>query len=322
MRIAIAGSGRLGLSLLMPLTASSHEVVALLQNGRKRPAHKTRLRKWGAALSKGANDLVRQARWLGLPILRIDTMSENELAPLRALKPDLVLVGGFGVILTKPLLELPRAGCVNVHSSLLPKHRGPNPFAAVILTGESESGVTFHIMDEGIDTGAILEQHRFALLPEYTVFAVYRRACETTAEHVVHVVDQMAREGLRGAPQDNAEATYDKRFTKEDARIRWDDSAERISRQVRALAPALAPHFEYRGRRVQVTRVQTDPSPAGAAPGTVLENRPHVTVATGQGSVRLVAAFVSAPVPWPWPALWSRPAVGEGLLVDGGWGLL
>ncbi|MBI3119520.1 MAG: methionyl-tRNA formyltransferase [Candidatus Hydrogenedentes bacterium] len=311
MRIALAGTGRLGVSLLMPLVKSSHEVVAIVQDGRRLKG----LRRWAAPVAGqvlgGEQSVAGRARALGIPIVWIAKMTPEELAPLRALGIDLLLVGGFSIILKKPLLELPRVGCLNTHSSLLPRHRGPNPFYAVILAGDAESGVTFHEMEEGIDTGPIVEQVRFPMSPRDTVLTVYQRACAVAGEHVVAVVDRVARDGLHGTPQDPALANYVKKPTIDDSWLDWSRPAIELDRQVRALSPSPMPRFKYKGRIVRVGRTEFDPALVDAAPGTVVGSRVVVRVATGQGALTLRVAFCTWPVPWIWPAPWGRPVVGE-----------
>ena len=313
MRIVLAGGGRLGASLLRPLLDSSHEVVAVVQDGRKTRGGKRRWWPWVARFLGGRYSMPGWAKRLGLPILWLDKMDEGELAPLAALAPDLLLVGGFGIILKKAVLELPRIGCVNAHSSLLPRHRGPNPFAAVVMAGDTHSGVSFHRIDEGIDTGDILDQTAFEVGARDTLFTVYARACTLAGERVVAVMDRIAQEGLEGRPQDPDMATYEKKPLIEDARILWDQPAIRIDRMVRALAPSPMPWFVFRGRRIRVSHTEFDPSPVEAAPGTVLRNRPGVTVATQEGSISLTVALTSSPLPWLWPNPLSRPRVGEWL---------
>ncbi len=313
MRIAVAGSGHLGASVLVPLLESSHEVVGIVQNGRE-------LRGWRRALSAqllsrlgGGNSLLRWASRRRLPVVWIDRMTEEELAPLRVLEPDILLVSGFSIILKPPLLRLPRVGCVNMHSSLLPRHRGPNPFSAVVLAGDPETGVTFHVMDEGIDTGDILDQAAFAIDETATMVSVYRQACELASERVVPLMDRIEREGLRGRPQDPAGASYEKKPKADDARLDWNAPARELDRLVRALAPTTMPWFLYKGRKISVARLDFDAAPVEAAPGTVLQNRPLARIATGEGTVRLRIAYIRVPLPWLWPAPWSRPERGERL---------
>ena len=168
MRIAIAGDGHLGMSLMEPLLGSRHDVVALVQNGRTATGFGRTMTKAAGSLFGSFAGVAGKAIQRGIPVVWIDRMTEEELAPLRAIASGVLLVGGFSVILKKKLLELPKIGCVNMHSSLLPKHRGPNPFSAVVMAGDAESGVTFHQMDEGIDTGPILEQYRFPIRKQDT----------------------------------------------------------------------------------------------------------------------------------------------------------
>jgi len=256
MRIAVAGTGRLGINLLRPLLQSSHQIVAIVQDGRKTRGISQRLTPVLGRYFGGPYHMAGRARARRIPIFWIDRMNEAELAPLRALRPDILLVGGFGIILKPPLLELPRLGCVNTHSSLLPKHRGPNPFYAVILAGEEESGVTFHIMEEGIDTGAIIAQFTFPIHEEDGMFDVYNRACECAAGHVVEVMDHIEQEGLAGTPQDESLASYDKKPIPADAWIDWNMTAAEIHRLVRAMSPTPMPKFQYRGRNVRVARTR------------------------------------------------------------------
>jgi len=309
MRIALAGSGRLAASIMTALLDSSHELVALAQNARLR-------RPLGRALATATSRVFgAQTTVLGLaarhrvPVVWVDRMDEEELAPLRGFRPDLLLVGGFSIILNKPLLELARIGSVNVHSSLLPKHRGPNPFLAVIMQGEKETGVTFHMMEAGIDTGDILEQFAFPISDKDTSYSVYQRACNLARERVVGVLDDIEAHGLQGTPQDHKAATYDRRLAGEGVYVDWTRPAREIDRFVRACRPFVMPRFRSRGRDVYLTQMKWDDAPVDAAPGTVIETRPSVKVATGRGTVSILVAYVSGP-PWVWPLLWLRPKSG------------
>jgi methionyl-tRNA formyltransferase len=185
-------------------------------------------------------------------------------------------------------------------------HRGPNPFSAAILAGETETGVTFHVIDEGVDTGDILRQIPFPLEPADTQFGVYGRACEIAQKSIVSLLDEIEGNGLRGTPQDPGEGTYDRKLTHDGVRIGWDMPAVHIDRLVRASTPTLYPWFMCHGRKVRVGRVKYDPAPVDAAPGTFLARKPLPTIATASGSVMLDMAFVLAPVPVLWPEPWRH----------------
>ncbi len=311
MRIAITGEGNLAMSLMEPLLASRHEVVALVQNGRtvKRAGRILRAA-WGRLLGPLAG-VAGLAKRNGIPIVWIDRMTEQELAPLRATNPDVLLVGGFSIILKKPILEVPRIGCVNMHSSLLPKHRGPNPFSAVIIAGEEESGVTFHQIDEGIDTGPILEQYRFQLRKQDTAVDVHQRACALAGLHVAEVMDSIELKGMYGRPQDPG-GMYDKRLQKADSYIDWSRPAREIERKVRGMRPLFVGRFRYGRYTVMTTRVRCeDVKTSGAPPGTILKTSPFVQVVAGTGVVTLLTAYAVAPIPWTWPAPWNKIRDGD-----------
>jgi len=309
MRIAVAGTGALAASLLRPLLTSGHDVAAIVQNGRRTKGIKRFLLPPYLHLVGGAATPMGIAHRHGIPIVFLDRMV-HDLEPLRACKPDVLLVGGFDIILKRPLLDLPAIGCVNFHSSLLPKHRGPNPFSWVLLANDRETGVTFHVMEEGIDTGPVLDQTAFPIGPRDTALSLHAKACEAATDRVVDVMDAIEANGLDGTPQDHGAATYDRKLTKDDARIDWSLPAEEIDRRVRALN-LYASRFDFRGRTICVRRTGFDKTPVSAEPGTVLTQRPPVRVATGQGVLVLEVAYATWPVPTAWPVPWNRPKPGE-----------
>lgn len=311
MRVAFAGTGKLGAELLGALLESHHEVVALIQNGRTSKGFRRWLYPGLARRLAARTNVLGMARRRGIPILYIDKMTDEELEPLRALEPDLLLVGGFAVILKAPLLRLPKIGCLNCHSSLLPKHRGPNPFTAVILANETETGVTFHVMDEGIDTGDIVEQIRIPIEPRATAGTLYKASSELAGERVVEVLDRIEREGLKGTPQDPAEASYDQKLPPERLEIDWTQPAEEIDRLVRACTPFMMVRTRYRGRPVYIMRTRFDSTPVDAAPGTIVDNNPRLKIATGEGLITVLIGYRIKPFPWLWPPRWNMPRIGE-----------
>ncbi|HPX39790.1 MAG TPA: methionyl-tRNA formyltransferase [Candidatus Hydrogenedentes bacterium] len=313
MRIALAGTGPLGVTLLSAMLDSPHEVVALLRNGRVATAVGKRLLPPLAAVFAPQTSVLGLARRAKLPVFYIDRMDESELAPLRRLEPDLLLVGGFGIVLKRPLLELPPRGCVNCHSSLLPKHRGPNPFTAAILAGETESGVTFHEMTEGIDAGAILLQHAFPIDENDTGGSVYRKSCITAGALVLEVLDALERGDLHRTPQDEAAATYDKRLREEQLHLDWSRPARELDRLVRACVPFSLARFTHRGRTVYVSRTSWDGEASQAPPGTITRAAHPVRIAAGHGHLVIEAAHTATVFAGLWPGLFKRPRVGERL---------
>lgn len=311
MRIAIVGSGTLSVKMLLPLLKSKHEVVAVILDGRQTRGYRRWLDPMLARWFRGEYSLGGQARKQKIPCYYIDTMSEEEVAPLKKLGLDLIVVGGFSIILKKSLLEIPRLGCVNTHSSLLPRHRGPNPFSAAILAGDTETGVTFHWMDEDIDTGDIITQHVMPLNGESTMLGLYRDACELAGQKVEGMVNSIEVGDALRLPQARLTASYEKRMKIADSWIDWSAPAESIERMVRGMSPQPYVRFRWRKHLILVHRVTFDPAPVDARPGTVVAIQPLVKIATGLGTISLRVAFRQKPVPWIWPAFGSRPEVGE-----------
>jgi len=314
MRVAIAGSGRLAACLIRSLLDSPHDVIALVQNGRVNRGLKRHLTASAGYAFGPQTSVLGLATRNDVPVLWIDRMDDVELAPLHVLQPDVLLVGGFSIILKRPILDLPRLGCVNCHSSLLPKHRGPNPFSAAILAQDTETGVTFHIVDEGIDTGDVLEQYAFDIGPKDTAMHVYQNCCVLAGDQVVGVMDRIEAKGrLEGTPQDHDAATYDPRLTEHDVRIDWAQPVADIERMTRACRPFFLARFRSRGKTVYLTQLNSDETEIDATPGTVISSSPLVRVATGRGSLTVVSAYCATPIPWRWPAPWNRPKPGEQL---------
>ena len=317
MRIAIAGNGSLAFNMMRSLLESRHEVVALVQNGRTTRGWKRTL--FGLATSTFAfeSTLNGLAYRRGLPTIWIDKMDERELAPLRRLEPDILLVGGFAIILKKRILELPRITCVNAHTSLLPRHRGPNPFSAVILQNETETGLTFHLIDEGIDTGDILAQFAFPVEQTDTAYSVYQRGCEIAGEHVVEVMDRIEEKGVHAMPQDASKSTYDQKLDPDDYKIDWTRTVEHYERLMRAGRPFFNPWFSWRGNTVYLIRGKFKKEQTEGEPGTVLSVRPRPKVAIGDGSCTVITAIGRTRLPWVWPAPWQKLRAGERLNVNG-----
>ncbi|MCC6698327.1 MAG: methionyl-tRNA formyltransferase [Candidatus Hydrogenedentes bacterium] len=311
MRIAVAGSGYMATRFVKAIQESKHELCACIQDGRQVRGLYRWLFPLAGRIFASTTTVTGIARRHGIPILYINKMNDKELDPLRALKPDLVLVGGFSIILKKPIIEIPRIGCMNCHSALLPAHRGPNPFRACILSGDAETGVTFHIIDEGIDTGAIVEQHRLEIRNMETAGSLVRRCGDLASEALPELLDRVERDGLHGTTQDTSLATYDRKLKDEDLYLDWKQGAAVLERKVRGCFPYSLARFRYRGRTIMVTRAKVEPDTYPAQPGQIVATRPRLKVATGEGVFVLVVGYTMRPIPWVWPRVFRRPQVGE-----------
>jgi methionyl-tRNA formyltransferase len=173
-----------------------------------------------------------------LPVLQpVKARDEQFIAELRALQPDLIAVAAFGQILPKAILDLPRWGCLNVHTSLLPKYRGASPIQSAILNGETETGVTIMKMDVGLDTGDILTQRKTPIRDEDNAATLHDRLAQLGAELLVQTIPDYVAGKIPPRPQQHGLATHVAKIKKEDGRIDWQQPARTIWNRIRAFTP-------------------------------------------------------------------------------------
>lgn len=221
--------------------------------------------------------------------LSLVTMAKTDypevVAGLRELDPAFAVVASFGIILKKDLLDLPRLGCVNLHASLLPRYRGVSPIQAAILSGDAETGCTTMLMDEGIDTGAMLLTARVAIDPKDTAATLERKLAAAGAPLVLRTLAGILDGSVTPVPQNDAEASYTKKVRKEHGAIDWTKSAAAIERQIRAMSPWPSAYTGFSGKRLIVLEAAVSAAAAGS-PGAVLSTAPFV-VAAGEGALEI-----------------------------------
>jgi len=180
-------------------------------------------------------------------------------------KPDVGVLASYGKILPSEILAIPKYGILNIHPSLLPKYRGASPVQAVILAGDKETGVSIIKMDERVDHGPIVAQFAEKILPTDTAESLYQRLFTSGAEVLLTILPTYLKDQIKLRQQDDSQATYTKKLTREDGKIDWKRSPEKIERHVRAMHPwpgawtevqmtdDSPPRFAERGRGKQKT---------------------------------------------------------------------
>ena len=237
-----------------------------------------------------------------IPIITPDRVNRPEIvSQIWAWAPDVIVVVAYGQILRPALLKLPRLGCVNLHLSLLPRHRGAAPVKWAIADGDTRTGATVMQMDEGMDTGDILAQSVEDILPGDTAETLTDRLSRRGAELLAETLRQLAAGSVEPRPQNGIEATYAPKLSKNDGWISWQSDAARIALRIRAFQPwpgsyAILP--VKRGDNVRPTRVHVfraeacasrPRNAADALPGTVLASSSEgLLVAAETGAVRLL----------------------------------
>jgi len=264
------GSPDFAVPSLDRLVEAGHEVVAVYAQP-PRPAGR------GKADRKTA--VHERAEQLGIEVRTPGSLRDpGEQSLFRALNAELAVVAAYGLILPKPILEAPDAGCINVHASLLPRWRGAAPIQRAILAGDEITGVTIMKMDEGLDTGPIL----------------LRESLDIRGKNAGQVTEELANIGARllnewldhpspGEAQPVAGATYASKIDKAEARIRWTSTAGEVLRQVLAFSPAPGAWFELTGERIKLLEAAAGSNISGQ-PGEVLDD--CLTIACGSGYIR------------------------------------
>lgn len=203
-------------------------------------------------------------------------------------KPDLVVVGAYGLILPQAVLDTPALGCINLHASLLPYGRGAAPIQRAILDGKTETGLTIMKMDAGCDTGLILKQKSIAITPTTTAGTLSQQLSELGPDLLMETL----RENPTGTPQNDAESSYAKKVDKAEAQIDWNKSAEILSCQIRALSPApgaftFAP-VGNRLLRLKIYNALVVDNTVHTQPGTILQNKDKIVVACQENALELI----------------------------------
>jgi methionyl-tRNA formyltransferase len=211
---------------------------------------------------------------------------------LRKLRPDLIVVAAYGQILPQAILDLPHHGCLNVHTSLLPKYRGAAPIQWAILDDQSETGVTIMKMDAGMDTGPILTQATTPISPEDTGQTLHDRLAELGATLLLETIPRYIRGEVLPRPQPAEGASHARKITKEDGHIDWRQPARALWNRVRAFNPwpGAFTHLTVGDKpgllKVWSARVESSQS---GTPGTVLQSDKHgIVVACGQQALRIL----------------------------------
>lgn len=286
MRIVFLGTPDYAVPVLSTLFDGGFDIAAVVTQP-DRPAGR------GRALSSPPAAL--WARERGLPVLQPPSLRPPEVAEhLAALAPDALVVASYGRILPPNMLALAPLGCLNVHPSLLPRHRGPSPVAEALLQGETVTGVSVMLLDEGADTGPVLAREEVGIAPGDTAGALTARLFALGGALMARTLSEWAAGRVEAVPQDEALATYSRKLEKADGELDFTQSAAQLHNQVRAMDPWPGAYTTFNGATLKILRSTALPAAPGEAapPGTVvaLEGAPGpVGVVTADGVLALLA---------------------------------
>ena len=241
----------------------------------------------GRGMTLTAPPVKQSALKLGLSVIQPEKIKKNEdfQAQLKALQPDAIIVVGYGRIIPPWMLELPRYGNINVHASLLPKYRGAAPVQWTIAHGETVSGVTTMLLNEGLDTGDILLQKEMAIRPEDTAVTFAPRLAEMGAELIVETLRGLEDKSITPVPQDHTQATLAPILKKEDGLCDFNRTAMEIHNRLRGFQPWPGAYTQFRGKSLKFINALPEDTLSNLEPGELRVGDEKLFVGCGQRTV-------------------------------------
>jgi len=279
LRLGFAGTPAFAASILTGLIAAGHP-PAVVYTQPDRPTGRGRKTMAGPVKALAVEH--------GIPVLQPDTLrDEAAAAALGAFELDILIVAAYGLLLPSAILHTPKLGCINVHASLLPRWRGAAPIERAIMAGDAETGVSIMQMDEGLDTGPVYLLRSCAIGPQTTGPALEAALAALGTSALLECLPLIP--GVEPTPQPIDGASYAKKLTTADARIRWSRSATELDRQIRALTGRLSAFTFVNDVRMLILAAEpsTTPPPPGTVPGTIISASKDdgIRIACGTGTL-------------------------------------
>ncbi|TMO28535.1 methionyl-tRNA formyltransferase [Pseudoalteromonas sp. S4741] len=278
LRIIFAGTPDFAARHLQALIDSEHQIVGVYSQP-DRPA--------GRGKKLKASEVKALALEHDLPVFQPQSLKTDEaLEELSCLNADIMIVVAYGLILPKAILDAPRLGCLNVHGSILPRWRGAAPIQRAIWAGDQQTGVTIMQMDEGLDTGDMLHISRCPIDSTETSASLYAKLAELGPDALIDTINRLANGDITPEPQNDADANYAKKLSKDEANIDWSMDAEQIERNIRAFNPWPVCFTQMRGNTVKI--YQANVVEQSGAAGTVLaSDKNGIVVACGKHALSI-----------------------------------
>ncbi|MGP4845415.1 methionyl-tRNA formyltransferase [Marinobacter sp. 1Y8] len=280
MRIVFAGTPEFAAVALQALLDAEHQVVAVYTQP-DRPS--------GRGRKLTPSPVKQVALDNSLPVCQPESLKTPEAqAELTNFEADVMVVAAYGLILPQAVLSLPVHGCLNIHASLLPRWRGAAPIQRAIAAGDTESGITIMQMDKGLDTGAMLLKSSTAIDNRDTGGSLHDRLAILGGKAINDTLTLLASQSLEPERQDDTQACYAHKLSKDDGHIDWSQSAAVIDRQIRAFNPWPGTYTDAGDQRIRIHDATPASENSDAPAGTVLtRSREGVTIACGDGVLQL-----------------------------------
>jgi methionyl-tRNA formyltransferase len=282
LKIIFMGTPEFAVPVLDALNVAGHKIVGVYTQPDRPTGRGKRLQ---------APPVKQYAVEHGLPVFQPASLRRDEAArqELASLAPDLIVVAAYGLFLPVETFELPRLKTLNIHPSLLPQYRGSSPVSSAILNGDDVTGVTIIKLSEEMDAGDIAAQVETSIEPDETTDVLTERLFRTGADLLVDILPGWERGEIKPQPQDESQATFTIRLTREDGEIDWNDSSDRILRKIRAYHPWPGTFTHWDGKTVKIIEASSvaDTDAPSPVPGEVVSLDGSIGVGTGEGIIKL-----------------------------------
>jgi methionyl-tRNA formyltransferase len=286
LRIVFAGTPDFAARHLAALLSSEHEIIAVYTKP-DRPAGR------GKKLTASPVKIMATAHQI--PVYQpVSFKSDQDKQMLQDLRADLMIVVAYGLLLPKAVLDTPKFGCINVHGSILPRWRGAAPIQRAVWSGDLETGITIMQMDEGLDTGDMLNVMTLPIEPGDTSTSLYEKLAALGPQALLETLTQITDGTIHPIPQDEHAASYAHKLTKEEAAIDWTQSAAFIERCIRAFNPWPVSFFRVADHNIKVWRSHISHETTDKPAGTIIQtDKSGIYVATGSGVLILEQLQIS-----------------------------
>ena len=281
MRVIFMGTPDFATGTLEEIVKAGHEVAGVVTQPDKPK---------GRGKTMMPTPVKETALKYNLPVYQPKKVREPEFVELlRSLKPDVMVVAAFGQIITKEILEMPKYGCINVHASLLPAYRGAAPIQWAVINGDKESGVTIMQMDEGIDTGDMIEKAVVPIAEDETGGSLFDKLSHTGAKLCVKVLRDLEEgKAVRKKQPEESTTPYAKMIDKKMGEVDWKKSAKEIEQLIRGLNPWPSAYTKVHGKTLKLWKAKVLLETSQMNPGQIVKvTKDSLAVQTGQGMLEI-----------------------------------
>jgi methionyl-tRNA formyltransferase len=281
LKILFAGTPEFAAKHLQALLDTKYEICAVITQPDKPSGRGRKIQ---------INPVKQLALDFNIPIHQPKTLRDDKIQNIiKDLQPDIIIDVACGLFIPKEILDLPPYGCINVHPSLLPRWRGASPIQKAILAGDKITGVSIMLMDEGLDTGAVFLQKKYSIKNTDTAADLHKNLADLSIEALLEVLPKIINHTITPTKQNDADASYAKKITKEEAKINWTKSALELDREIRSFNPWPISFTEIGKQIVRIWQATPLDKTTTEKPGTIIQlNKQGINVATGDGLLRIL----------------------------------